>query len=195
MRSGARGTEGPFPLRRVPEGGRGCSNRPSAPAVPGISGCCARWQSPTAWKQRGKLTRRSEKGRKKPQTSIPDRALPLGSSETSFCPAAPGCHVPGARGAGAAPEPGQRRAGSAEQSDGREAGLLPVPSKGQITRTWAGPLRRFKPSFLFAVYALGESQTAYPDRRWKSFMWSKFLQASADSLVRAAGKQVQLFAE
>lgn len=186
MRSGARGAEGPFPPRGVPEGGRGRGDQPSAPAVPGISGRCAsRWQSPTAWKQRGKLTRRSVKGEENHPTSIPGRALRLGSSETSSCPAAPGCRVPGARCAGAAP--GRR-------SGGRAAGLRPLPSRGEITRTWAGPLR-VKPLFLFAASARGERQAAYPDRRWKSFTLSKFLQASADSLVRAAGKQVQLFAK
>lgn len=50
VRGGAGGAESPFLPRRAPEGGRRRGDGPSAPTLPGASGRCAGWQSPTAWK-------------------------------------------------------------------------------------------------------------------------------------------------
>lgn len=138
-------------------GGRQRGDGPSAPTVPGTSGRCARWQSPAAWKHRGKLIREERKKggkKKKPktkpkqttQTSLPERCASPGASRNQPLPRRPrGATFPVPAVAGAAPEPGQRRAGGAERSGaagGREgglrAGLWPVTSGGEITPSSGG---------------------------------------------------------
>lgn len=93
--------------------GQGAAWRAFRPG--GSFGRCARWQSPTAWKQPGKLTRRSEEGREKSRTSLSDSALGLERRESRRRPRLPRSRCPRGRAAAsgltargqAVPEPRQ----------------------------------------------------------------------------------------